>query len=469
MLLFFPPLAFYKIPIQLQLYSGNVLVYASSVWIAVGAAAAWFVIAIGAFSWPTKYTASPRSWRVPVAAGAFVWFSAIGSIVAVGTSICQAPSVLAELFHWVAFAPAVAIVIGVALYRQARAGARIPLRSGLLSVLGVLDVWAVVLFPLLLARVEPAAVAMITIFYGLWVLGLPRRLLFLTALALCCTIAFALPFKEFLRVALYDNQPFVGRVCAIAGTSRALPTTNVMVPPVVVVNVVPAIKNYPHIVAVSSPSTFGLKWPTLSGPLGYVQYTAARTVNRLNRLGDFAYVVQTTPAQISYTRGVTYLPIIGTFVPRVLWPTKPPNDGSGQFYGHRYGYLDPKDLSHSANLPIVTEGWMNFGWLGIILSASVVGLVLRVIWRTWIGDGNALGNVMIGMAVMATAVDQESSLGLWLGGVVHALVIYAVLAYLLHAEWFQSQREGIPSRRSGFDLVLNLAQRDEPEHTPRQE
>jgi hypothetical protein len=190
-------------------------------------------------------------------------------------------------------------------------------------------------------------------------------------------------------------------------------------------------------------------------------------VNRLNRLGDFAYVVQTTPAQIPHTHGVTYLPIVGTFVPRVLWPTKAPNDGSGQFYGHRYGYLDPRDLSHSANLPIVTEGWMNYGWLGIVLSAVVVGLVLRLIWRTWIGDSNALGNIMIGMAVMATAVDQESSLGLWLGGVVHALVIYAVLAYLLyHAEWFQSRMGEVPGRKSGFDLVPNRVRPDEPQHTP---
>jgi hypothetical protein len=113
---------------------------------------------------------------------------------------------------------------------------------------------------------------------------------------------------------------------------------------------------------------------------------------------------------------------------------------------------------------------MNYGWLGIVLSALVVGLVLRLIWRTWIGDSNALGNVMIGMAVMATAVDQESSLGLWLGGVVHALVIYAVLAYLLcHAEWFQSRREGVPSQESRFDLALNIAQRDEPQRTPPQD
>jgi hypothetical protein len=444
---------------QLQLYNGNVLVYPRSVWIAVGAAAAWFIIAIGAFWWPTNYTASPRSWRLPVAAGAFVWLSVIGSIVAVGTSVCHAPSILAELFHWVAFAPVVAVVIGVALYRQARAGVRVPLRAGLLPLLGALDLCAVVVLPIALARVEPAAVAMIAIFYGLWVLGMPRRLLFLSLLALCCVTASALPIKEFLRVALYDNQPYVARVCATAQTS--VPLTN---------KVGPAISNYPHLVAVSSPHTFGLKWPTLAGPPQYVQYTAARTVNRLNRLGDFAYVVQTTPARIAYTNGITYLPIIGTFVPRVLWPTKPLNTGSGQFYGHRYGYLDPRDLSHSANLPIVTEGWMNHGWLGIILSAAVVGLVLRVIWQRWIGDGNALGNIMIGMAVMATAVDQESSLGLLLGGVAHALVIYGVLAYLLsHAGWFQPRTEGIPSRKSRLDLVLNLVYRDERGHAPPQD
>jgi hypothetical protein len=425
MLLFFPPLAFYKLPMQLQLYGGNFLVYPRSVWTAVAAAAVWFTVAIGVFWWPTKSTAAPRSWPLPVAAAAFVWFSIIGSIVAVGTSLCQAPGALAELVHWVAFAPVVAMVIGVSLYRQARDGARLPMRSWLLPALAALDLCAVVLWPIALARVEPAAVAMIAIFYGLWALRLSRRALLLTTLILCGLIAFALPVKEFLREALYDNGPFVSSVCAAARTTKAVPATNV------VVNVGPALQSYPHLVAVSSPSTFGLRWKTLRGPLGYVQYTAARTVNRLNRLGDFAYVVQTTPSQIPYAHGLTYIPIIGTVIPRALWPNKPQNNGAGQFYGHRYGYLDPRDLTHSANLPIVTEGWVNYGWLGVIFSAVVVGLVLHVIWQRWIGNSNGLGNVMIGMAVMATAVDQESSLGLFLGGVVHALVIYGVLAYLL--------------------------------------
>jgi hypothetical protein len=105
---------------------------------------------------------------------------------------------------------------------------RVPLRAGLLPLLRALDLCAVVVLPI--------ALAMIAIFYGLWVLGMPRRLLFLSLLALCCVTASALPIKGFLRVALYNNQPFVARVCATAQTS--VPLTN---------NVGPAISNCPHL------------------------------------------------------------------------------------------------------------------------------------------------------------------------------------------------------------------------------
>ena len=55
---------------------------------------------------------------------------------------------------------------------------------------------------------------------------------------------------------------------------------------------------------------------------------------------------------------------------------------------------------------------MNFGWIGVLISAAVFGLVLRVIWTFWIGDSAAAANVLIGAVIVGSASDIESNLSL---------------------------------------------------------
>jgi hypothetical protein len=83
---------------------------------------------------------------------------------------------------------------------------------------------------------------------------------------------------------------------------------------------------------------------------------------------------------------------------------------------------------HSVNLPIGTEGWVNAGWAGVLPSAAFVGLVLRFTWAFGIGSSTAPGNVLIGMAVVGSAADGDSNLSLVMGGVLHALLVYGVIA-----------------------------------------
>jgi hypothetical protein len=61
----------------------------------------------------------------------------------------------------------------------------------------------------------------------------------------------------------------------------------------------------------------------------------------------------------------------------------------------------------------------------------VVGLLLRAVWYWWLGDSGAPGNVVIGMAVVSAAVNHDSNLALMVGGVVHALIFYGALDYVI--------------------------------------
>ena len=96
-------------------------------------------------------------------------------------------------------------------------------------------------------------------------------------------------------------------------------------------------------------------------------------------MADLAYVTELTPAAVPYARGATYRPLLTKLVPRALWRNGP-QEVAGQWYGHRYKFLDPEDTATSVNLPVVTEGWINGGWIGVIGSAALLGIVLRIIW-----------------------------------------------------------------------------------------
>ena len=85
------------------------------------------------------------------------------------------------------------------------------------------------------------------------------------------------------------------------------------------------------------------------------RYLIAKSLVRINRLGELAYAIRVTPETIFYLNGTTYFPLLFKPIPRFLWADKPV-DNSGQLYGHRYGRLDPRIKVTSANIGVVIGG-----------------------------------------------------------------------------------------------------------------
>ncbi len=69
------------------------------------------------------------------------------------------------------------------------------------------------------------------------------------------------------------------------------------------------------------------------------------------------------------------------FVPRIIWTSKPISSGEfvGEYLKAEYGH--PRSFTNLSN-PYVSEGYINFGLLGVILFAVILayGLYLMVIW-----------------------------------------------------------------------------------------
>jgi len=148
------------------------------------------------------------------------------------------------------------------------------------------------------------------------------------------------------------------------------------------------------------------------------------SVSRLSHLMTFAEVVAETPGEVPYAFGGTYYSLLFTLVPRVLYPDKPTAE-TAQWFGHRYGFLDPADTTTSYNLPQLIELYVNFGSWGVLLGMLVIGALYSALVRVFARNTVGLGGGVAGAYVLGKLLLMESGTALVLGGLVWSLVFVA--------------------------------------------
>ncbi|HXX40607.1 MAG TPA: O-antigen ligase family protein [bacterium] len=440
---FFLPLLVYRIPMIVYLNNNRwTYVAAHYVGTAVALCVVWFGLALAIVLWPGRVWARAQAWTPAVTWAMFLIFSLAGSAIALLHEMVAMPTAIEDFVHQLSLMPALAVILGVPILHGLRDRGGPVWRVAVVWCLLMLDLGVSVLTPLLLARVAPAAFTIVMLLYGLSVVGVSWRRLALVSVLVLVVIAAAFPAKEYLRARFYGTDAYqrLGFLSPhLSGQGTPPASTQAQADAA-------AAAAYAEKLRVYDVWEGGLRFHRAPGLWGDLEYMAWRGLNRINRLSDLAYVVEMTPAQVPYAGGRTYVPLVGKFVPRLFWKNKPEED-AGQFYGHRYEFLDPSDTTHSDNLPMVTEGWINGGWAGIVLSAIFVGVVLRVVWTTWVGDYATPANVLIGAVVVGTAANGEVNLSLIIGGVIHAVVVYWAIMALV--EWWGRRRGMVTSPGPG--------------------
>lgn len=166
------------------------------------------------------------------------------------------------------------------------------------------------------------------------------------------------------------------------------------------------------------------------GPVGALTMGADAAAGRSAILDMLADVTRRTPRDIPYWGGVTYLSLVGVAIPRVLWPGKP-QKRLGQDFGHRYTYIDPRDMATSVNLPFLVEFYLNFGPIGVYLGMLLTGAFLRVVDYALNRPGQDIMQSLASAAILLPLLNVESDFSLIFGGVfLNAVAMRIVLRYL---------------------------------------
>jgi hypothetical protein len=174
------------------------------------------------------------------------------------------------------------------------------------------------------------------------------------------------------------------------------------------------------------------------------QTSAGRSAN-LELLAD---VIVRTPREIPYWGGETYLSLVGSFVPRVLWPDKPTKE-LGQAFGHRYNYIGANDFGTALNLPILVEFYVNFGIAGVILGMCLVGIIYCTLERLVNHAGQDTLHSLVGVVILIPLANIESDFSLGFGGLIlNGVALWFVLRTI--------RRSGMANNRAGPPLAGTL-------------
>lgn len=117
-------------------------------------------------------------------------------------------------------------------------------------------------------------------------------------------------------------------------------------------------------------------------------------------------------------------------MPRFLWPDKPTKE-LGQGFGHRYGYLNPRDERTSLNLPVLVEFYANYGMVGVAIGMWLVGFVYFVVDRAVNNPGQSMMLSLTGIVLIIPLVNIESDFSLTFGGLImNGAALWVVLGMI---------------------------------------
>jgi hypothetical protein len=149
-------------------------------------------------------------------------------------------------------------------------------------------------------------------------------------------------------------------------------------------------------------------------------------IERASLLKFLSLVVRETPEQQPYMYGLTYQQTISIFIPRFLWPDKPRASTPDETLAIYYGIQTQESADVTAiGLGRISEAWANFGWFGIGIIGTIMGLILRVPRRLSTGFTPTHLGFLLSVQFISFAMNLEAGFG----PAIHALSQTLVISF----------------------------------------
>jgi hypothetical protein len=94
---------------------------------------------------------------------------------------------------------------------------------------------------------------------------------------------------------------------------------------------------------------------------------------RLSLVGSVQTIVTRTGSDVPFQQGYTLTPMVTTFIPRIIWPSKP-DVQTGRIMNKEFQISEEADTYISPSH--LGELYWNFGWMGVIVGMSLIGSLL---------------------------------------------------------------------------------------------
>jgi hypothetical protein len=152
------------------------------------------------------------------------------------------------------------------------------------------------------------------------------------------------------------------------------------------------------------------------------------SVSRISLLNQSANVIEQTPSLVPYQYGWLYSYMAITWIPRFVWPDKPSMSEANQFYQVAYGLTSEDDLGRvSFSVGLLTEGFINFGWPGVVGIMFVAGIFFDLYQKTLLSKTSGALMTGIGVILLPQFLAVESQMAQYVGGIVQQVVVSLIV------------------------------------------
>jgi hypothetical protein len=153
-----------------------------------------------------------------------------------------------------------------------------------------------------------------------------------------------------------------------------------------------------------------------------------QSIARIALLPQTANVIEQTPSVVPYQNGWLYSYMVVSFIPRFIWPEKPSVSEANRFYQVAYGLTAEEELnSTTISAGLLAEGFINFGWVGVVGIMFAVGIFFDFYQRTFLAESAGVLMNGIGLILLPGFLAIEAQIALYLSGIIQQVAVLIVV------------------------------------------